>query len=156
MRGARSVRSSVPSVSSASRRSRGSIKRCRVCRRHSRRVWSSASPSFTATGRGVPAVSKPGQSRRQHRSVHSPHAHIGCALRRLRMGGPAVFPGVASDGDVSLWFISPTFLLAEMEKERLRPCGKQLNKGGHHVQCCTKHTRGAWPVGYNAVQAVKK
>jgi hypothetical protein len=53
-------------------------------------------------------------------------------------------------------FTSPTFLSAETEKERLCPCGKQLDEGGHHVQCCAKHTRGAWLVGHNAVQAVWK
>ena len=36
------------------------------------------------------------------------------------------------------------------------PCGKQLDEGGHHVQCCAKHTRGAWLVGHDAVQAVRK
>ena len=53
-------------------------------------------------------------------------------------------------------FTSPAFLSAGTGKERLCPCGKQLDQGGHHVQCCAKHTRGAWLVGYNAVQAVWK
>ena len=53
-------------------------------------------------------------------------------------------------------FNSPTFVPAETEKKRLCPCGKQLDEGGHHVQCCAKHTRGAWLVGHNAVQAVWK
>ena len=39
-------------------------------------------------------------------------------------------------------FASLTFLLAETEQHH----------GGHHVQCCAKHTRGAWLVGNNEVQ----
>ena len=42
----------------------------------------------------------------------------------------------------------------ETEIDRLCPCGTQLDESGHHVQCCAKHTRGAWLVGHNAVQAV--
>ena len=51
-------------------------------------------------------------------------------------------------------FSSPTFLSAEAEKERLCPCGKQLDEGCHHVQFFAKHARGVWLVGHNAVQAV--
>ena len=45
----------------------------------------------------------------------------------------------------------PTFLSAETENERL---WKQLDEGSHNMQCCAKHTRGAWLVEHNAVQAV--
>jgi hypothetical protein len=53
-------------------------------------------------------------------------------------------------------FTSPTYTLAETSDERRCPCGKELDEGGHHVQCCAKHARGAWIVGHNAVQAVWK
>ena len=67
-----------------------------------------------------------------------------------------IFAGVASDGTYLFGFTSPTFLSAETEKERLCPCGKQLDEGGHNVQCCATHMQGAWLVGHNAVQAVWK
>ena len=67
-----------------------------------------------------------------------------------------IFAGVASDGTYLFGFTSPTFLSAETEKERLCLHGNQLDEGGHHVQCCAKHTRCAWLVGHNAVQAVWK
>jgi hypothetical protein len=51
-------------------------------------------------------------------------------------------------------FISPTYPL-EPEQRRC-PCGKELDEGGHHVQCCAKHARGGWQIGHNAVQAVWK
>jgi len=51
---------------------------------------------------------------------------------------------------------SPTFLLAETAQERQCPCGKELDEGGHHVQCCAKHARGAWLVGHNEVQEMWK
>ena len=35
-------------------------------------------------------------------------------------------------------FSLPTFLLAETEQERQCPCGKELDEGGHHVQCCAR------------------
>ena len=50
-------------------------------------------------------------------------------------------------------FTSPTYNLAETSDERRCPCGKELDVGGHHVQCCAKHARGSWVVGHNAVQA---
>jgi hypothetical protein len=33
---------------------------------------------------------------------------------------------------------------------------KELDEGGHHVQCCAKHARGAWLVGQNEVHRVWK
>jgi hypothetical protein len=53
-------------------------------------------------------------------------------------------------------FTSPTYNLAQTSDERRCPCGKELDVGGHHVQCCVKHARGSWIVGHNAVQAVWK
>ena len=44
----------------------------------------------------------------------------------------------------------------ETEKAWQCPCGKELNEGGHHVQRCAKHARGAWLVGHNAVQGAWK
>jgi hypothetical protein len=51
-------------------------------------------------------------------------------------------------------FTSPTYPL-EPEQRRC-PCGKELDEGGHHVQCCAKHARGGWQIGHNLVQAVWK
>ena len=51
-------------------------------------------------------------------------------------------------------FTSPIFFPAETGKERLCTCGKQLDEGGHHVQCCAIQARGAWLFGHHAVQAV--
>jgi hypothetical protein len=51
-------------------------------------------------------------------------------------------------------FISPTYPLDK--EERQCPCGKELDEGGHHVQCCARHARGGWTIGHNAVQAVWK
>ena len=44
----------------------------------------------------VDAVPNPDKSRRQHCSVHSPHANHGCEPNRHRMRGPAVLPGKKS------------------------------------------------------------
>ena len=53
-------------------------------------------------------------------------------------------------------FTSLTFLSAETEKERMCPHGKQPGEDAHHLQCCAKHTRGAWLVGHNAVAEWKQ
>ena len=58
------------------------------------------------------------------------------SFQEWRLTGPYLFG-----------FTSPTFFSAETEKERLRSCGKQLDEGGHHVQCCANNTRGARLVG---------
>jgi len=73
------------------------------------------------------------------------------------MGGPILsFQKWRPTETYLFGFTSPTFLSAETEKERLGLCGKQLDEGGHHLQCCAKHMRGAGLVGHNAVHAVRK
>jgi len=54
---------------------------------------------------------------------------------------PLSFQECRLTGTYLFSFTSSTFLTAETEKERLCPCGKQLDEGVHHVQCCAKHTR---------------
>jgi len=39
-------------------------------------------------------------------------------------------------------FTSPTYPSAQTDRERRCPCGKELDEGGDHVQCCAKHARG--------------
>ena len=51
-------------------------------------------------------------------------------------------------------FISPTYPLEK--DERRCPCGKELDEGGHHAQCCAKHALGGWQIGHTAVQVVWK